>query len=52
MIEFSIILVSRSRPSMLFDLYDSLDKTCGLPHELIVGMDLDDKTGGEYICAK
>ena len=33
---------------MLFDLYKSLEESCGLSYELIVGMDLDDKTGSRY----
>ena len=39
---FTIVLVSRSRPKMLHDLYRSVRDTSWLDNDMIVGLDLDD----------
>lgn len=44
----SIVLVSRGRPQMLEELYQSLVGTCELPFEILVGCDIDDESLNEY----
>lgn len=44
----SIVLVSRGRPEMLLDLFLSLQETCELPYEVLVGCDVDDESLGNY----
>lgn len=48
MIEFSIILVSRSRPDKLLTLCESLSDTCELPFEVFAGIDFDDPDYDSY----
>ena len=47
-INTSIVLVSRSRPEMLLDLCLSLEATCDLPYEILVGCDMDDGSLSKY----
>ena len=49
MIDFSIVLVSRSRPSMMLDLYRSIENTSTLNNEILIGLDNDDGNLHKYV---
>lgn len=49
---FSIVLMSRSRPKMLYNLCNSISKTTTLNNEIIVGLDNDDPKLDDYIQLK
>lgn len=49
MIYFSIVLVSRSRPAMMLDLYRSIKNTSKLDNEILIGLDSDDDYLDDYI---
>lgn len=42
MINFSVVLLSRGRPEMLYNLINSINKTSVLRNEIIIGVDSDD----------
>lgn len=46
--DFSIVLVSRSRPKMMKDLYRSIVKTSLMDNEVLIGLDYDDFKLKEY----
>lgn len=46
---FSIVLVSRSRPLMMLDLYKSIKNTSKLDNEILIGLDNDDDRLNDYI---
>lgn len=45
---FTAVLVSRSRPKMLYDLYRSILDTAAFDTQMIVGLDIDDPLLPEY----
>lgn len=47
--DFSIVLMSRSRPGMMFDLYNSIKSNSLLNNEVIIGLDNDDPSLPEYV---
>jgi glycosyltransferase involved in cell wall biosynthesis len=49
MIYFSIVLVSRSRPAMMLDLYRSIKNTSKFHNEILIGLDSDDDYLDNYI---
>lgn len=49
MIDFSIVLMSRSRPRMMSDLYESIRSKSLLNNEIVIGLDDDDPSLPEYI---
>lgn len=49
MICFSIVLVSRSRPLMMLDLYRSIKNTSKLDNEILIGLDNDDDYLDDYV---